>query len=97
MDYRTRRLEQRRQQRLGCFILATAVVAAIILASIIMAFLPPIPIAATIASYVLAVLIAGAIEREPSPFIRLSSAEGIASTSQIRFSRRSTVPVFNTN
>ena len=63
MDYRTRRLEQRRQQRLGCFILTIAVAVAIVLASIIMALLPPLPVAATIAFYILAVLIAGAIER----------------------------------
>ena len=63
MDFRARRLEQRRQQRLGRFILATAVAVAIVLASIIMAFLPPVPIVATIAFYALAVVIAGAIDR----------------------------------
>ncbi|MAG92570.1 MAG: hypothetical protein CMJ48_02290 [Planctomycetaceae bacterium] len=63
MDYRTRRLEQRRHQRLGCFIQLVAVLAGMIGAHILLLFFPTIPIAGTIAFYALGVTIAGAIER----------------------------------
>lgn len=44
-------------------ILLTAVIVAVILAGLIMAFLPPVPLVATLAFYALAVFIAGAIDR----------------------------------
>lgn len=66
MDYRARRLEQRKHKRLGCIILATAVLGGILASYIIMSvtwIVRFVPLGNSIAFYVLAVVIGGVIDR----------------------------------